>query len=66
MNEWINVEDRLPETIGHYLIYYNTGMEKNVAWAFFTSQKRWAGGNMFYENITHWMPLPKPPRGGLQ
>lgn len=59
--EWISVDDRLPETEGKYLVctanvnigvgnfidYYGTG--KRICF------DTWA--------ISHWMPLPEPPKG---
>lgn len=56
---WISVEDRLPETIGDYIVF-GDGM---IAWSFFNSSKKWvaSGHNHFYEGITHWQPLPQPP-----
>ena len=63
MSEWISVDDRLPDIIGDYICYDQGG---EIAWAFFTSNKRWAysscyGEGGFYESVTHWMPLPEPP-----
>ncbi len=60
--EWISVEDRLPDTIGSYLIYRKNKEYNTIAWAFFNSDKMWAADNNFYEGVTHWMPLPEPPK----
>lgn len=59
--EWISVEDRLPDTIGDFIIY-DAGLN-HIAWSFLNSNKRWVawGHNSFYENVTHWMPLPELP-----
>lgn len=57
MNEWIRVEDRLPESAGWYLVFYN-GSEMQVA---FFKGKKWPFDN-HYHTITHWMPLPEPPK----
>lgn len=56
MGEWIRVEDRLPESAGWYLVFYN-GSEMQVA--YFRGRK-WPFDN-HYHTITHWMPLPEPP-----
>lgn len=82
--EWISVDDRLPEIAGKYLISRKTvyGNLINIVWY----DTNYNGGNddmigksvwyMFdgdwgdYEipNVTHWMPLPQPPKmkGGAE
>lgn len=57
--QWVAIEDKLPKEDGDYLInwdgivieagYY---VDKNF-WHDYTVTK--------YENVTHWMCLPKPP-----
>lgn len=61
-DNWIPVDERLPEEIGNYLIYGGDGLHY-TAWAFFNSEGRWAdfSGNSFYERVTYWQPLPPPP-----
>ena len=70
MSEWISVEDRLPERDEKVLCYY--GFEKNGE----KHNMRFIGCLDYYaydENphfqhastglfVTHWMPLPKPPK----
>lgn len=56
MGEWISVKDRLPESAGWYLVFYNGS---NMQVAFFKG-KKWPFDN-HYHKITHWMPLPEPP-----
>lgn len=59
VQEWVSVDDRLPDKpmkclvytkrgdcCGYDILYYNQG---------FYSQ---------YDNVTHWMPLPEPPEVG--
>jgi len=62
MSEWIKVEDSLPPndqevlcwtTLGVYLIGYQ---EDGV----FDCDLRGVLGNP--EKVTHWMPLPEPPK----
>lgn len=62
MAEWIDVNERLPgrgvrvlvylkEKVGRYTrIDTDRVIAKNVGWV------RWG------EDVTHWMPLPEPPR----
>lgn len=60
--EWVSVKDSLPDGIGTKLICFTSsdGL-RSVAWAFFNSDKLWAGNNCFYNGVTHWRELPKPP-----
>ncbi len=66
MNEWISVKDRLPEEDKPYIISYRSNDEQKVVGAFWDS---FEGYNQFttdegliYEDVTHWMPLPNPPK----
>ena len=72
-SERISVKDRLPDKMGYYLCYdgfcggiyiYRFGMEGRV----FNPDSRVE--HNVNEYVTHWMPLPKPPKeethGGLQ
>ena len=61
MSEWISVEDRLPDVIGCYLVCSYELHARVVGWTFFNSQKRWTSNKGDYKDVTHWMPLPKPP-----
>lgn len=58
--QWISVEDELPEELGWYLIY---GASHNASYWYdvcYWDGNRW-WRNVY--NITHWMPIPQPPRG---
>lgn len=60
VQEWISVEDRLPEH-GESVLTYKNGIvdiqmyEKN--------RNGWISDNWFWSmaTVTHWMPLPEPP-----
>lgn len=57
--QWVSVEERLPEMFAHVLIIGNKGhraigsIMANGEWDDF---QLWEG-----ENVTHWQPLPAPP-----
>ena len=53
--EWISVEDRLPEKLDTYLVCCKDGL---VTMAFFCER--------FNNTVTHWMPLPEAPKGGAE
>ena len=61
--EWISVEDRLPENetqcIGYFNHKWQVDFRVNEVW--FTNN-RWYWDLDLIENITHWMPLPEPPK----
>ena len=57
--EWISVEDRLPTwKDGKVLIYTTHG----ISIAQRTTSERWKGDCAIPKLITHWMPLPEPPK----
>lgn len=58
--EWISVEERLPTLEdGKVLIYTPYG----ISIAQKTTTNHWKGENAIPKLITHWMPLPEPPKG---
>ena len=77
--KWISVKERLPKKDGDYLCYKKSGLYevfgfakdgrkkhkydffrdwKNV-WFFYASEY----GYVTTDSVTHWMPLPEPPKG---
>ena len=66
VQEWISVEDRLPEDSGYYLVVYRDKYNGSISIALDNYVKCGAGewwASEFTHNITHWMPLPEPPKG---
>ncbi len=68
-NEWISVEDRLPETNCKVFAVKKNGRAFQMSYhAPFGSDKRifqwWGFGNWVdqHSQVTHWMPLPSPPK----
>lgn len=64
MSKWISVEDELPTVNEEYIVY---GINKGativtcIEWIdgeFGTEEH----GNVWDELVTHWMPLPEPPK----
>ncbi len=66
VQEWISVEDRLPEDDSDVLAYLRIGEEFRIYPACYSN------GVWFdcvfnapaTDTTTHWMPIPEPPKGG--
>ena len=68
VQEWISVDDRLPEEKVNCIVHYKH--------AYCDNDDYWAIGICFYDGekfqmdwsykVTHWMPLPKPPKGAYK
>ena len=68
--KWISVKDRLPLNEEWVLCCDNA--HQNTNYKFFVARlssdrKYWEGPSDFdiykpLENVTHWMPLPEPPK----
>ena len=70
--EWISVEERLPGVSGRYIcaVKDKNGHTWTVAGDYSLEMKKWFG-LLFGEiknTVTHWMPLPEPPKmkGGAE
>lgn len=65
VQEWISVDDRLPEEKANCIVHYKH--------AYCDNGDYWAIGICFYDGdkfqiglaykVTHWQYLPKPPKG---
>lgn len=53
IQDWISVQDRLPDSNGRYLVY-----EPDLKWVLVSGFIR---GQFTEGSATHWMPLPSPP-----
>lgn len=59
--QWISVNDRLPERYNNYLVYYSEIDEFEVIEYGYGSWVTPEGDVPDYP-VTHWMPLPEPPK----
>lgn len=59
MSDWISVEDQLPPTEEHILVF-----DDGVGTAFFLAKDLSAiqSKSPSWSQLTHWMPLPEPPK----
>ena len=77
MSEWISVKDGLPERWQSVLVCdasdKTEDWEEYVAYAVFAPCSKGCcdpnfdiKSNNWFQNITHWMPLPSPPKGEVK
>lgn len=66
--KWISVKDRLPEqphkwdARGWYLVALKNGVVKELCYEFLESSVFGYGWRETAYPVTHWMPLPEPPK----
>jgi len=60
--EWISVKEKLPEDNERVLIFENR--YNNQYTALYYKERNWfiVKDYMPAEDVSHWMPLPKPPK----
>ena len=65
-DDWISVDDEMPEYEGMYLCHFSDGdietfiFDKTVDSDFWTVVGGIYDGSVY---VTHWMELPPPPKG---
>ena len=59
VQEWVSVDERLPEEEGKYIV---CTAKNTVYCAKYHAKGKFFGTDM-HTHITHWMPLPAPPKG---
>lgn len=65
MSEWISVKGRLPDYNDEFLVY--TENAKMLVCEYLPYANEWWDCDAFViNNITHWMPLPDPPKEGSE
>ena len=66
VQEWISVDDKLPEKSGYYLVFADNGGREVLSYS-----KKYQAFNAFDDAyseeyvipVTHWTPMPNPPKG---
>ena len=58
VQEWISVDERLPDKPMKCLVYTKRGDCGGYEIAYYNK-----GFYLQYSNVTHWMPLPTAPKG---
>jgi len=67
---WIKIEDQLPEDGARVITYFEfSGVEIAIYKNLEGTEDEMFGSNLFYnksgwltDDVTHWMPLPEPPK----
>ena len=61
---WISVKEKLPDESRQYLVCAKDGLRLRVTIAsFWLKNKTWQlTERRSYWCVTHWMPLPEPPK----
>ena len=64
-DSWISVDERLPETNEDVLVVVDYGGKSGVITGYMRSQNLgWQGlVGQRLTDVTHWQPLPEPPKG---
>lgn len=60
-NEWIDVNDRLPEENNQWLLGWYDGLKRPMPCSYNKAGK-FIDADGFEETITHWKPLPNPQK----
>ena len=65
VQQWIPVTERLPEDNGRYLCNVKSFAFPGCFYqAILQCDKHgFKEGNIYTDDVTHWMPLPQPPKG---
>ena len=65
VQEWISVKDRLPEPWKQVLIYSRHNFYESAVYIGVPGKWRatWNHEMLDADSVTHWMPLPEPPKG---
>ena len=65
ISRWIPVTERLPEQDGTFITAYSKGgVSQNWYMVFHHGGGKWYQNSEDTGEVTHWMPLPEPPKEG--
>lgn len=64
VQQWIPVTERLPEENDMYIVSAFDGHDRRITFVQWQNRlKQWyLTGARSYWKVTHWMPLPEPPK----
>lgn len=65
--QWIPVTERYPEKKGEYLVTYHPcywdDVKKEILVGIDSFRGKTTWSKKKFQRVTHWMPLPQPPKG---
>lgn len=72
MSEWIDVKTEIPPRGEAVIVALRDGLYVDSGYFLSEHNDKWGkptflsalGGYFHLDSITHWMPLPPPPKGG--
>lgn len=62
--QWVSVDERLPDQYVDCLVYHKDHLCYNIYIGCVVDGRFSIHGFDGHSNITHWMPLPEPPKDG--
>ena len=66
VQEWISVKDRLPEAVGYVVcIAKRNPFSRFIPMVARIEKNGWVNPmtEQYISEVTHWMPMPNPPKG---
>ena len=69
VQEWISVKDRLPEAGGYVVcIAKRNPFSRFMPMVARIEKNGWVNPitEQYISEVTHWIPMPQPPKGGMQ
>ena len=69
VQEWVSVDDRLPENGGYVVcIAKRNPFSRFMPMVARIEKNGWANPitEQYISEVTHWIPMPQPPKGGMQ
>ena len=63
--KWISVTEKLPEEDGYYLCCIKSSLFPDRIYIDILEcdKSSFEEGHIYTDTVTHWMPLPEPPKG---